>query len=248
MKKGGLFLIGMLVVGLVFMGCSDMSGLFDDIFGDVFGTEADSGEAKENYDLSTNWSEDQWRDWFNYHRSNDSDALNAVATFRSDNYYWVSNNPWWEDMHTTWMTGGHVFAYPAANWSQGTWQRWFDSHSPSNSSDVDAVHSFYLGDSWWVWTSNNSWWLPLYAAWAGGGSGTNMFVGTWSNGSGGTVTFNADFTVYYSGKMGSTGIYTCTGTTTATVTFGGESFIYHLSIYGDSFYWGDGIPFSREDL
>jgi hypothetical protein len=244
MKKGGWFLIGALVVGLAFTGCSDISGLFDDLFGDVFGTDADSGEREpENYNLSTYWSEDQWRDWFNDHISNDSNALNAVATFRSENYYWVSNNPWWEDMHTIWMTGDYVSANPAANWSQGTWQRWFDSHSPDDFSDVDAVHSFSRGDSWWVWTSNNSLWLPLYAAWAGGGSGTNMFVGTWSNGSGGTVTFNAEFTVYYSGKMGSTGIYTCTGTTTATVTFGGESPRY-IGKDGDSFYW-DGIPFSR---
>jgi hypothetical protein len=169
MKKSKLFLLSMLVVvlgcGLVMTGC-----------GDIFGSDNDDGGNNGSGDssLSTNWSQGQWESWFNSHSATNADNVSAIATFVSGNSAWISSNSWWSSLYTNWASGsdsvgGGDSLSGATNWTQSQWQSWFNSHSPTNTSNQNAIAAFWSGNSGWI--SSNSWWSSLYTNWASGSGG-----------------------------------------------------------------------------
>ncbi|MDR1175059.1 MAG: hypothetical protein LBK83_06275 [Treponema sp.] len=60
-------------------------------------------------DLSTTWGQSQWASWFNGHPVTTYSNATAVSTFSSQNSLWISNNPWWTTMYSTWVSGGIVY-------------------------------------------------------------------------------------------------------------------------------------------
>jgi hypothetical protein len=165
MKKSGLFLIGMLVVvlvcGLLFTGCSNP-------FDKLFGGNNDSGGD----DLSWQWSQGQWADWFNSHSPYESSDMNAVNNFRVENSLWVTNNSWWTTMYTDWIAGHYIDGSGgdsglSTSWSQSQWQNWFDTHPYTDTSNLSAIQTFMAANPLWI--SNNPWWTTMYNNWGTGG-------------------------------------------------------------------------------
>jgi hypothetical protein len=88
MKKGKLFLAGMLVVvlisGLVFTGCPW------------------NKDDEDGVDVSTSWEQQEWISWFNNNEAN-SKNVSAIVEFRSKNNFWARHTTtWWTPLFTDW--------------------------------------------------------------------------------------------------------------------------------------------------
>jgi hypothetical protein len=170
MKTKRFFVFGLpvalLALGLVLAGCDNPSG------------GSRSREDLSGGDLSTSWSQSQWQNWFDSHSYTDSSAFSAVQTFINGNDPWISNNYWWVSLYTAWVTGSSGGGELSTSWSEGQWQNWFDSHSPTDSSALNAVQTFISENDPWI--SYNYWWASLYTAWFTDEGGGDELSTSWS--------------------------------------------------------------------
>jgi fibronectin type 3 domain-containing protein len=73
----------------------------------------------------------------------------------------------------------------STSWTESQWQNWFNSHTTTDSSALDALEEF--ADENLSWIENTSWWYFLYVDWATGGDvpavPTGVAAEAWSSGS-----------------------------------------------------------------
>jgi hypothetical protein len=70
----------------------------------------------------------------------------------------------------------------ATSWGQSQWEKWFDTHPATDTSNLTAVLEFMAVNSSWV--AGNSWWSPLYILW---GTGDGDIPAVSENGTAGPV-------------------------------------------------------------